>query len=349
MRILEAIKITFKASKRNSNFELMRITSMLLIIIGHIFSWGGITENSTVYLQKWIYVIYAIMIVHVNSFVLLTGFFQSQSKKFSYKKVFKLLFYVWFYNNLITIMGMRLGWFEVLKKDFINTLIPFKYESHWFIYVFVFLYCLTPYLNKLINNISQKKYRELLYILFIFCSIMPSLFVDNFNYFYRGFSIINFIFMYFIGGYIRKYFDIIKNKKIAYLIPIMIIPMIINYILYRTNLFEYKIFISYNNPFVIISSVAYFLIFSLVRLKSKIINFFSRHVIEIYIISEMPRFRSIIYHSFGLSLPIYTSRRIIIYAIIIDIIIFISGTIIAYCRQLIFNIIGSFFNKKNQI
>lgn len=57
---------------RNSSFELMRIVSMIFIVIGHTLSWGGVTDSANDFLKLIIYIIYALIVVHVNSFVLLT-------------------------------------------------------------------------------------------------------------------------------------------------------------------------------------------------------------------------------------------------------------------------------------
>ena len=70
----------FMKLKRESNFELLRVICMLMIITGHTFSWGGILNASNPNIASMIYVVYAIILVEVNCFILLTGYFQSKSK-----------------------------------------------------------------------------------------------------------------------------------------------------------------------------------------------------------------------------------------------------------------------------
>ena len=79
--------------KRESNFELLRVICMLMIITGHTLSWGGVLNASNSNIASIIYVIYAIILVEVNCFILLTGYFQSKSK-FKVKKFINLLFVV---------------------------------------------------------------------------------------------------------------------------------------------------------------------------------------------------------------------------------------------------------------
>ena len=69
-----------KKIERNSNHELMRIISMFLIVLGHSILFGNALKNSqnesvTMILMIWEF----ILLVHVNSFALLTGYYQSNS------------------------------------------------------------------------------------------------------------------------------------------------------------------------------------------------------------------------------------------------------------------------------
>ena len=62
---------------RQSNFELMRIISMFMIVMWHVIISGvGLSQaNNT--LTLFLDIIKSVLVVHVNSFVLVTGYFQS--------------------------------------------------------------------------------------------------------------------------------------------------------------------------------------------------------------------------------------------------------------------------------
>ena len=69
-----------KVKDRNSNFELMRIISMVFIILWHIILHGNMISNSTNESIKFLLnFIQYILVIHVNSFVVLSGYFQSKS------------------------------------------------------------------------------------------------------------------------------------------------------------------------------------------------------------------------------------------------------------------------------
>ena len=82
-----------KKKIRQSNFELMRIISMFFIVIWHIIVHGGLLNNTIGVNHFLIQLILCIIVVHVNSFILISGFFQ-YSKNFSLKK-FLSVFFSW--------------------------------------------------------------------------------------------------------------------------------------------------------------------------------------------------------------------------------------------------------------
>ena len=77
---------------RESNYELMRIISMFFIVVYHmLIVTGGQLINHTVgFTQIFLEVLSLILIVHVNSFVLISGYFQ-YNRKTSLKKVLSFL------------------------------------------------------------------------------------------------------------------------------------------------------------------------------------------------------------------------------------------------------------------
>ena len=204
---------------RNSSFELMRIVSMIFIVIGHTLSWGGVTDSANDFLKLIIYIIYALIVVHVNLFVLLTGYYQVQSK-FKIKKVINILILMLFYRIFCLIIAINLDWIQYVGiKDLILKILPLSNFSYWYLNVYIVLYLISPYLNVFVNNTSKKKYGILLIILFIFCSIITRTTMQEFIANEDGYSLIHFIFMYLVGGYLRKYDGTINfkvlNKKIT--------------------------------------------------------------------------------------------------------------------------------------
>lgn len=358
---------------RESNYELMRIISMLFIITGHVFSWGGVFNNSTFRIAVIINFIYAIIMVHVNSFVLVSGYFQSKSK-FKISKPIHLLIMMWFYKALITIIGYKLGWFDFSSFDLLWKISPFDFSNYWFIKMYIVLYCLSPFINKMVSKLDRQKFRKLLIVMFFLCSILVSITNQELFQNSKGYSLVNFVFLYLVGYYIRAYVfsdERIKNykndkiKKIVALFlffSIFVFAFLINYCLFRVGnkLTMYgggygfigsrmvNVFMAYDNPLVIIGSVAYFMFFGFLNIKSKLINFISKFTLEIYIIHETAIFRPILYSLFGLN-GVFNSYTIFLKVAVIVVFIFIGCSLISGVRMLIFKFIKFILNKFNFI
>lgn len=350
---------------RESNYELMRIISMLFIIIGHVFSWGGVLNNSTYHIQKIIYLLYAIILVHVNSFVLVSGYFQSKSK-FKISKPIKLLIIMWLYKALITIIGYKLGWFTLTRFELLWNISPFDFANYWFVKMYIVLYCLSPFINKMVSKLNRKQLKKLIIVIFCLCSVVVTITNQEFFQNLRGYSLVNFVFLYLIGYYIRIYIFTEKNikkykndkrKKLLALL-VFILCFLINYFIYRVGNrltvygggFQFignriiNVFMAYDNPLVVIGSIAYFIFFGLLNIKNKFINFISMFVLEIYIIHETALFRPILYSIFGLD-GIFSSYLIFLKIIVVVISIFVGCCVISGFRMLISKFINFLLKK----
>lgn len=356
----EKLKKEGKDLTRNSNLELLRIVSMFLIICFHVIIHGRVlinSQNNT--LSVIVYTIELITLVHVNSFALVTGYFQSESK-FRMSKVWSLLNSSLFYKATIMFFLVFLGYITVSKVDILRNLSLFPVDSHWFIRVFIPLYIFSPFINKLIKNLSQKDYLKLLGALFIVMSVIPFVLGDA-SFPNSGLSLYQLVYCYLIGGYLKKYpieksYIFKRCSKQLFqiiLVGIFIFCVLLNLCLYTTvyslkdvnNLFG-EIFrilngsiIFYSSPIVMIQSVAYFLFFSTLNIKSKVINFISSLTFGIYLIHENYLLFPILYPSLGIDNgPIYRTR-FVFYIILIAFLIFVVCAFIEFCRQILFRFI----------
>jgi surface polysaccharide O-acyltransferase-like enzyme len=203
-----------KIKKRNSNYELLRITSMLMIVIYHIIAHSNILANTTGMIHYILRFIEAILIVHVNSFVLVTGYYQCKSD-FKFKKLVALNNQVWFYRAVICVVLILFNVITLNRVDVIRNIMPIDLGFYWFIDIYMLLYCLSPFLNILINKMDQKTFRKLLVTCFVVISLISTITKQQAVYNNNGYSLANFIFLYFIGSYFRIYkieiWEFLKN------------------------------------------------------------------------------------------------------------------------------------------
>lgn len=163
-----------KQSVRDSNYELMRIISMLMIVIWHILLHGLVDVQSTGMLSFVIYFLEAILVVHVNSYMLVTGYYQCK-KEFKRKKLIALNNQSWFYRVVIMLILCGYGIIEIGRKEFFQALFPLDYATYWFVQMYLFLYCFSPFLNRLIEKMSKKEFQILLMICLIVFSVLPTI------------------------------------------------------------------------------------------------------------------------------------------------------------------------------
>lgn len=342
---------------RGSNYELMRIISMFMIVCWHVFLNGANIGSGGENIMTIYYLLRSIMVVHVNSFVLVSGYFQCKSK-FKMSKLLSLNNSVWFYKVAILIGVIILGE-RVTKITIIRNVFPLDLENYWFIKIYLMLYILSPYLNKLIENLSKKEHKRLVLILFFMFSVVSTVTgqealegTTNF-----GYSLANFVFLYLLGAYFRNYpvKDTYFGRKFSPSLQKLLLfcgfltLALINFSFhivslrllnggsvskYVGNIIDIS-FTQYDNPIVIIQSVMYFLFFGYLSFNSKIINKISTTTFGIYLIHENLFLRYNMYKV--LKFPsVVTSKTIFIRVLIVSLIIFVVCSLIEYIRQIIF-------------
>ena len=154
--------------QRKSNFELLRIFAMMLIILHHYALHGGLSSIDGYGVNKYIGIICLIGgKLAVNLFVLISGYFLIESE-FKVKKVLKLIlqaycYSVAFFIGYVLLKGNVSG--DIMKL----TMFPFTSKAYWFLLPYICVYVLSPFINKLIKSISQKELLILIGILVFLC------------------------------------------------------------------------------------------------------------------------------------------------------------------------------------
>lgn len=280
------IKKGIKKQERTSNFELLRIVLILMVIALHYLNkrLGGALNTKNIPSGEFNYylarIIESICIIAVNCFVLITGYFMHDKKKIKIGKVLELFFILIFYNTIIYILSIGFNGVEISKDTLNNFLNTFISGEPWFVFIYGILYLLIPYINIVIKNCNKKQMKSLIIILLFFFSIW-STFISKVTVNDKGYGIINFIILYLIGAYINKYKNENKKKRrtvnaLAYIFFTVVI--------YICSIKFPEIAFNYNNIFVIISSIAFFLIFKDLKFKSKVINNLAKYTFGVYII-----------------------------------------------------------------
>lgn len=346
---------------RQSNFELMRIISMFMIVVYHFLMDGNLLKNSVGNLHIVLEWLSFLIVVHVNSFVLLTGYFQ-YDRKFKKEKLFHLLNLSWFYRVMWVILFIIVGVPEISQLTIFQELSPIDLNwNHWFIVTYILLYVLSPFLNFMIQKMDQRQHRKLLIVLFFLFCFIP--FLTARSNFYNDGTLAHFIFLYFLGSYFHKYplrenwhfKNYSVNKIRIILISVMLLCTAFNYTntLFMTNMaFNQNEILHwigstiagyrfmYWNPLIIIQSVCYFLFFETLHVKNRGINFVSSYVLDVYLIHTPQLIKKYLYKWLHIDIGInLVSWSMLVKVLMFSLGIFIIGISFGFIREKLFEFV----------
>lgn len=214
--------------QRKSNFELLRIVSIILIIIYHCAFHGGFDFGSAFSINKFIIKTFDMLgELGVNLFILVSGYFLVNGR-FRWKKLILLIAEVLFYHILTILLACRLGLYELsfTPKNVLIYFFPITTRGYWFITVYVVIYLLSPYFNTLAKAMDKTAYQKFLLVVLFLYSLVPTLFGIFYNttetdYLFYYSRLIWLIITYFIGAYIRLHsLSMIRSMKSSAIVSI---------------------------------------------------------------------------------------------------------------------------------
>lgn len=333
-------------SERKSNFELLRIISMLFIISFHYVYKSNFYFENLNYNSFIVKSFYFFGELGVNLFILITGYFMIKSK-FSYKKLILLITCVNFYYLISVILGyfLEINYFDYNLKNILLSFFPCLFNRYWFITSYIIIYILSPYINKFIYSLSKNQYRKFLVIILLIWCFIPTFFGLLYNSSEKMLYYSRFIWlliMYFVGSYIRLYsLNFYKKKKYIILVGLISYVVMISSIVFisiYSNIFkkigtvEVAYLWSPNNIFMFLLSISIFGYFINLNIKnSKIINTLASTTLGIYMIHDglLNRYIWDRLNTFNK----LNSNFSILYIIFDTIIIFLVCSIIEYVRK----------------
>ena len=188
--------------QRESNLELFRIITMLLIVAHHFVVNSGlldiIYENPTSSRSLFLLLFGAWGKTGINCFVLITGYFMCKSHITA--KKFGKLFGEWmFYRIAINCVFIIFDYQTLSLKSFLKIIIPITAIATNFTSCFIIFWLLIPFLNVLVNNMTEKQHIRLLCLCSFTYVVLGTFHTVNMNY------VTWFIVLYLMSSYIRLY------------------------------------------------------------------------------------------------------------------------------------------------
>ncbi len=183
---------------RNSNIELLRIVSMVLIVLFHFSVHGTWPEGGPLASDTAVEMLSFGGKLGVNCFVLITGYFMVHGH-LKVQSPLRVVLQTWFYSFVI------LAIFAIAQPDLVTperlrkAVTPITSGEYWFITCYLALMVASPFLNVLYRNLGDSGRRSLMAIGFVVLSAIPTITTYN----PIGSDLVWFFYLYLMGGWLR--------------------------------------------------------------------------------------------------------------------------------------------------
>lgn len=202
---------TLKRKERDSNIELFRIVSMLLIVMHHYVVNSGLLDDAFIpadYMSApsiFLTLMGGWGKAGINCFVLITGYFMCTSR-ITAKKFIKLLFEYYFYRIVITSIFVLCG--ETLSiTSVIKMLIPWQNVGSGFFGEYMLFFLMIPFLTILVQNMTKKQHLYLIALLSFIYILYGTVKRVEYNH-VTWFSV-----LFVISSYVRLHPNKLLEKK----------------------------------------------------------------------------------------------------------------------------------------
>jgi len=287
---IEHRKLAIGGGKRQSNIELLRIVSMLLVLLIHYTNVYPFTPEtvSSAPLPTFLHIeLKSLSSVCVNCFILISGYFGIRWRA---KSIVSLIFQILFWLFVGSLLASFLG---IAYHDVFFKVVVSYFGARWFVPAYIGLYIIAPVLNKFIESCSVSELGRYILIFYLWSTIIGYLCVSyEFN---EGMSIISLVGLYMIGNYVGRtqvrIFNLSSGANLVIYLGLSLV-MSIGYFL-ALCLGINKCPIGYLNPVVILMSVYLFLFFKRLSLgQLKFVNYIAVSAFAVYLFHMHPAMQS---------------------------------------------------------
>lgn len=293
-------------SKRMSNIELLRIAAACGVIVLHYNAakigkgFAYAPDGSAT--QFFMALTESAAICAVDLFVLISGYFMRNSMKRDLIKPVNLLMQLAvFETGFYLIKELPKG-----KGFSAKTFAGYFTGMYWFVFVYIALYLISPYINVIWQKLEDKGKRTLLIVMLGLFSVWPTL-TEMLEHFagthmrgittvgidgaQNGYTIVNFVLMYLIGCKLRDLDDKGKQFRTSRLALLLClnIALITGWAYIEKKLSGSELWYTtgwyYQNPLVICEAVLFFLLFRSFKIRhNRVINRLAAASFPVYLI-----------------------------------------------------------------
>ena len=247
---------------------------------------------------------------------------------------------VWFYSLVLAPICYFVFDVNMSYSDIFRIVLPTIYVEYWFFTAYIVLLILSPFINLLISNMSRSNFNKLLLCMLILWVVIPTITEKNMY----GREIPQFLLLYLLGAYFKKYPDNCFSKKktrvictvvcwIALLSFTVIINLLTNGSPESVNVDMRHI---YSRMFILILGIAVGMFAMAIYSKpyqNKLINTVSGCTFGVYLIHDNPFVRRLLWKRIFNIGELYSSSLFPLHAVAIVVSVFVFCAIIEFLRQ----------------
>lgn len=339
-KVSNEMKENESASKRLSNFELLRILAMLMIVAHHFSVHGGFDfSTDTISVNRlWIQLIQIGGKIGVNVFVLISGYFLVSAKLPKAGKTLKLWLQIFTYSIVLFAIFTLTGIQPFGIRALVEHIFPILHGQWWFASSYFILYLAAPYLNILLNALSRSIYRKMLILFGICWCILPTVTGCTLE----SNNLLWFIFLYALAGYLRIYGMPEKISSTAciglsFLVTLLTFgtAVVFDYLGLQSSfwLSHATFFYDMQSLPIVLISVLLLIGFSKIHIQyNRIINIISSATFGVYLIHDNRYVRGYLWSEVFHTTAYSDSHILIPYSLFVIAVVFLGCTVIELLR-----------------
>ena len=205
------------AAKRNSGIDFLRIIAMLMIIVHHLLTHGGLAFAFPQFLPSYeaALLLNAAVSCAVNCYALITGFVMSRTA-FKLSRLFMLWFEALFWSVGLSAAMMAAFPGQVSWLDVALGLFPVIQKRYWYFTAYFGLYFFIPALNCLLKRMHTRTLLLTVLAAVGLFSLLPVANPMDLFGLQRGYHILWLAVLYLLGGCLREYSMALKPRPVKW-------------------------------------------------------------------------------------------------------------------------------------
>lgn len=334
--------------ERERNFEVLRTLAMFFIVVYHCLTHGvgeeyGFSNVHPASLSNLLFSDFLLVLssVAVNLYVMISGYFLIDLN-FKMSRIVRTWVISCFYLFFISALFMSLDIIPFNIVTIGKSFFPISTDAYWFVTQYIGLLILSPFLSIMLKQLTFRQYIGLLIGgAFICLAIIPDFPLGKRFYVAHGNSLLSFVYLFVVAGFIRHHLKQQPMKKLVTVISVVVlITLACELIVGTHHHISHLVWFDYNGlPFIL--SVLIFILVKQVQVPNTILwNSLVRlapYTFGVYLIHDHLLVRGWLWSTFSLT-PQCEEWVFPLVAIGICLLIFLICSLIEAIRKKVFEI-----------